>query len=84
MFGAGRQKRQRGHSGDIRAPADRKPVSCGNPDADSGEAAGTDTNQDAVGLPPVEKLVEHRHQPLTMAAPDQLVALSQTSSIGAK
>ena len=45
----------------------------GDPDADSGEAAGADADQDRCGLSALDQLREHRHQPLGMAAADPLV-----------
>ena len=55
-------------------PADGETMGCGEPDAKSGEAAGTTTNKnmrrDAAG----EQGLDHRHQSFGMAATDQLVA----------
>jgi hypothetical protein len=43
-------------------------------DAKAGEAPGTDADQDACRHMAVEHFLDHRYQPLGMAAPDQLVA----------
>ena len=55
--GAGRvgacgEQRQRRHSVQLAVPADRQSLRGGDPDADSGEAARADADQDAIGPPP--------------------------------
>ena len=67
-------KRERGHAVKLGAPADRQAMRGGDRDPDAGEAAGADADQDPVGAAAVEQLGDHRHQPLGMAAADQLVA----------
>src|SRR6185503_19806333 len=56
-------------------PADREAMSCRDRDANSGEASRANANEDAIRAPAIEEFSDHRHQPLRMAASDQLVAL---------
>ena len=46
------EQRERGHSDKLGTPADREPVRGGNADPDSGEAAGSDADEDASRLRP--------------------------------
>ena len=55
-------------------PADRHAMRGGDADAQAGEAAGADADQDSAGDMAVEHLLDHRHQPLGMAAADHFVA----------
>ena len=76
---SGGEQRQRRHSGKFAVPGDGQSLCSGNADADAGEAAGPDSDEDPIGASALEKLVEHRHQTLAMAAADQLVTVRRGS-----
>jgi hypothetical protein len=67
-------------AGDRHAPADRQPLRRGKADAKAGEAARPAIDQDRAGPAAGEQLGDHRHQPLGMAAADELVALVDQGS----
>ena len=77
---AGREQAKRRHALKLGAPADREAMRGCDRDPDSGEAAGPDTNQDSRRRATGQQLGDHRHQPLGMAAADQLVGMTQASS----
>ncbi len=56
-------------------------MSRGDPDAKAGEAARADADQDSRRDMAVEHFLDHRHQPLGMAAADQLVARRDDRSV---
>ena len=81
----GGEEREARHAVEFRPPADRQAVRSGDGDTQAGEAAGADADEDmrrdrAPSLG--EQLVDHRHQPLGMAAADQLVTSADQRAIG--
>jgi len=79
--GARGQQRQRGHARKLCVPADRKPIGGGDRHPDSGKAAGPDSDQDGRGRSPVEQFVEHRHQPLAVAAANDFIPARQARAV---
>ena len=55
-------------------PADGETMGCGEPDAQSGEAAGTTTDKNMRRDAASEQGLDHRHESFGMATTDQLVA----------
>ena len=77
---SGREESERRHPAKFGAPADRESVRGGDPDADPGEAARTEADEDASRRASVEQLGEHRHEPFAVAAADLLVSVREAGA----
>ena len=80
--GSARDKRIGGDAVDGTRPRERERARGGEADANAGETAGADIDDDALGLAAIlgEQFGDHGDQPFGMAASDHLVAVRDDSS----
>src|SRR3546814_9495346 len=71
-----RDQRQRRISGEGNSPANRQSVRCGQPHAHAGKAARPAINENATRAASAQHFLDHRDEPLGVAATDHLVPLA--------
>ena len=71
---SGGEKCERGHPGQLAVPGNGEPLSRGDPDANTREAARPDAHENALRIAAAQKLVEHGHESLAVSAANDFVA----------